>query len=56
MIRDPRDVMLSQKNKWKRRFLGAKQIPLREVVRSYVNYNPILISDVKFVLNIPQFT
>lgn len=44
MIRDPRDVLLSQKRKWKRRFLGAKNIPLREVLRSWVNYHPITIS------------
>ena len=27
MVRDQRDVLLSQKNKWKRRFLGASKIP-----------------------------
>jgi hypothetical protein len=30
MIRDPRDVLLSQKGKWKRRTLGAKNIPRKE--------------------------
>ncbi|MDJ0712605.1 MAG: sulfotransferase [Prochloraceae cyanobacterium] len=44
MIRDPRDVLLSQKRKWKRRFLGAKKIPLREAIRSKVNYHPVTIS------------
>ncbi|MEE2953721.1 MAG: sulfotransferase [Bacteroidota bacterium] len=44
MIRDPRDVMLSQKHKWKRRYLGAKKIPIYEVIRSYINYHPILIA------------
>ena len=44
MIRDPRDVLLSQKRKWRRRFLGAKNIPLREAIRSYINYHPITIS------------
>jgi hypothetical protein len=44
MIRDPRDVLLSQKRKWKRRFLGAKNIPLKEAFRSWVNYHPITIS------------
>lgn len=43
MIRDPRDVLLSQKNKWKRRFLGAKNIPLTEALRSWINYHPIVI-------------
>ncbi|WP_319420614.1 sulfotransferase family protein [Pleurocapsa sp. FMAR1] len=44
MIRDPRDVLLSQKRKWKRRFLGAHKIPLREAIRSKINYHPIIIS------------
>lgn len=44
MVRDPRDVMLSQKHKWKRRYLGAKKIPLSESVRAYINYNPFLIA------------
>ena len=42
MVRDQRDVLLSQKNKWKRRFLGASTIPLSEAIRSYINYHPIL--------------
>jgi hypothetical protein len=42
MVRDQRDVLLSQKNKWKRRFLGASNIPLSETFRSYINYHPIL--------------
>lgn len=44
MMRDPRDILLSQKNKWKRRFLGAKTIPLKESIRSWINYHPITIS------------
>ncbi|MGA9380129.1 MAG: sulfotransferase [Phormidium sp.] len=44
LIRDPRDVLLSQKGKWKRRFLGAKNIPLTEAIRSRLNYHPITIS------------
>jgi len=44
MIRDPRSVMLSQKNKWKRRFLGAKNIPLKEALRSWSNYHPYTIA------------
>ena len=44
MVRDQRDVLLSQKNKWKRRFLGASAIPLSEAIRSYINYHPILSS------------
>ena len=30
MIRDPRDVLLSQKRKWKRRFLGGTDLPIKE--------------------------
>ena len=46
MVRDQRDVLLSQKNKWKRRFLGASAIPLSEAIRSYINYHPILTAKV----------
>ena len=46
MVRDQRDVLLSQKNKWKRKFLGASEIPLSEAVRSYINYHPILSSKI----------
>lgn len=44
VVRDPRDVMLSQKNKWRRRFLGAKNIPFQEAFRAWVNYHPYMIS------------
>lgn len=44
LVRDPRDVLLSQKRKWKRRFLGARGIPLREAVRSWANYHSLTIS------------
>lgn len=44
MVRDPRGVMLSQKNKWKRRFLGGGSIPLREACRAWINYHPITIA------------
>lgn len=44
MVRDPRDVLLSQKNKWRRRFLGARNIPLREALRAWVNYHPYTIA------------
>ena len=46
MVRDPRDILLSQKNKWKRRYFGASGIPFREVIRSYFNYHPITISKI----------
>lgn len=44
MVRDPRDVLLSQKNKWRRRFLGGGGIPVREALRSWINYHPVTIS------------
>ncbi len=44
MVRDPRDVLLSQKRKWKRRFLGGSDLPLKESLRDWVNYHPITIS------------
>ncbi len=44
MVRDCRDVLLSTKNKWKRKFLGSSQIPIKESIRSWVNYHPITIS------------
>lgn len=43
MIRDPRDVLLSQKYKWKRGSLGDDN-PFYETIRSWFNYNPITIS------------
>jgi hypothetical protein len=44
MVRDYRDVVLSQLAKWKRKFKGAKTIPWSEVVRAYFNANVILIA------------
>ncbi len=50
MVRDPRDILLSQKKKWKVRFLGSKtapgarDIPLKESFRSWMNYHPITMS------------
>ena len=46
MIRDPRDVLLSQKRKWKRRFLGGSDMPMKETFRDWVNYHPITISHI----------
>jgi hypothetical protein len=46
MIRDPRDVLLSQKRKWKRRFLGGSDLPLKEMLRDWMNYHPITISHI----------
>ncbi|MEI7803527.1 MAG: sulfotransferase, partial [Bacteroidota bacterium] len=44
MVRDPRSVLLSQKNKWRRRFLGGSHVNRYEMVRSWFNYHPITIS------------
>tara|TARA_B100000925_G_C22006666_1_gene474016 strand:+ start:2092 stop:3117 length:1026 start_codon:yes stop_codon:yes gene_type:complete len=44
LVRDQRDVLLSQKNKWRRKFLGANKIPFFEALRSYINYHPITIA------------
>ncbi len=42
MIRDPRDVILSQKNKWRRRFLVQnRHIPWFESARTWTNYHPV---------------
>ena len=46
MIRDPRDVLLSQKRKWKRRSLGGSDLPIKEMLRDWVNYHPITISHI----------
>ena len=45
LVRDPRDVMLSQKNKWKRLRLGAQFSNRFESLRSRVNYQPITIAN-----------
>lgn len=44
MVRDPRSVLVSQKYKWKRKFLGASQLSLFESIRSFVSYDPIITS------------
>ena len=44
MVRDPRSVLISQKYKWKRKFLGASQLSLFESIRSFISYDPILTS------------
>lgn len=44
LIRDPRDVMLSQKNKWRTYMHGSWKMPASEALRVWANYHPILIS------------
>jgi len=44
MMRDPRDVLLSQKYKWKLRSMGYKGMPMKEVRRAWFNYHPVTTS------------
>lgn len=44
MVRDPRDVVLSQRAKWRRRSLGAARIPRREALRSALAYHPVNVA------------
>jgi N-acetylglucosaminyldiphosphoundecaprenol N-acetyl-beta-D-mannosaminyltransferase len=47
MVRDPRAVMASQKNRWRRRSLavdGAAAVPRYESVRVWVNYHPYTVA------------
>ena len=44
MVRDPRSILLSQKNKWKRKFLGLKEMPFMESIRAWTLYHPITIA------------
>ena len=43
MIRDPRAILLSQKNRWRRPFL-SDNIPKKEAIRYWLNYHPITMS------------
>lgn len=45
MKRDPRDVLLSRKNKWKQHKQKSKRkIPIRESLRTWASYHPVLTS------------
>jgi len=44
IIRDPRAVLCSQKNRWKRRIYNRGKTPLFEQIRTRINYHPITIS------------
>ncbi len=47
MIRDPRDVILSQKMKWRRRYFEKKEYtPIFETIRSWVHYHPVTTSKI----------
>ncbi len=44
MVRDPRAILLSQKNKWNRRNLGGDYMTKKEAFRLQINYHPITLS------------
>jgi hypothetical protein len=44
VVRDPRAVLASQKNRWKLRQLGARRVPLHETIRTWVNYHPVTMA------------
>ncbi|MEM1195496.1 MAG: sulfotransferase [Pseudomonadota bacterium] len=44
IIRDPRDVMQSQKNRWKRGRFSESGVPLLWTIRSWANYHPFTTS------------
>ncbi len=46
MVRDPREVLLSQKYKWMRRKFSGGKIPFKESLRARINYHPIIISKI----------
>jgi hypothetical protein len=44
IVRDPRAVLASQKNRWRLRKLGAQHLPWYEMLRNWVNYHPITMT------------
>jgi hypothetical protein len=44
MIRDPRDILLSQKKRWMNRISGPRKIPVKYILRTWADYHPITIS------------
>ncbi len=40
IVRDPRAVLASQKNRWRRKWLGGSNIPWSQVLRVWANYHP----------------
>lgn len=46
MLRDPRDILQSQKKRWRRAFIDSPDIPLWETLRAWANYHPIFISKI----------
>jgi hypothetical protein len=44
MVRDPRDILLSQKNRWKRRFISKEKKLPKIIFRTWMNYHPVSTS------------
>jgi hypothetical protein len=44
LVRDPRDVVLSQKNRHQRRKMGGNYVTYKESLRFWANYHPYFIS------------
>jgi len=44
LARDPLDVMLSQKNWWRRRFRGTTGVPWHTTLRQWADYHPVTTS------------
>jgi omega-hydroxy-beta-dihydromenaquinone-9 sulfotransferase len=44
IVRDPRAVLASQKNRWQMRKLGGRNVPWAEVIRLWFNYHPWTMS------------
>ena len=44
IVRDPRAVLASQKNRWQVRKLGGRNVPWTEVIRLWINYHPWTMS------------
>lgn len=44
MMRDPRDVALSQRGKWRRRFRGGANVPWMETFRAFLSYHPFVVA------------
>lgn len=43
MVRDPRGVLLSQKNRWRRRVHSGGKVSRRQMIRQRVNYHPVTV-------------
>lgn len=51
IVRDPRAVLASQKNRWKMKHLGASHLPSQEIFRNRINYHPVTISNLWVAAN-----